>query len=385
MKAISLLSLFLMLPLVSAETETKPSEAPKAKEKESYGGEPEKREGGGHIFAWPFMEWEKMQPRGGTSQGSEVTLMTTERPAWKNLNEAGLAKKEQDRRAILAMAGDFRVSFDFIELTGFKTGYTPPRPYFSWGTEHVRVIAEEEDFISLQHALVMYFKDKEGKVTGPHLMKHWRQDWTFEDESILAFQGKLTWKTDESAAPEGRWSQAVFQVDDSPRYEVMGEWTHSGSLHQWHSDNAPRPLPRREFAAREDYDIVEGRHEITITPSGWLHIQNNQKLNAADEGKAEYVGTELGVNRYEAITEPSLSEPFTTYWNKTSPYWKAVREEWKEVEAENPSFTLLPEVDDKKLWQAHFEQAGEIEDPDHEADPEADAKHASETVRKFVK
>ena len=28
----------------------------------------------GHVFAWPFSEVEKMQPRGGTSRGQEVVL-----------------------------------------------------------------------------------------------------------------------------------------------------------------------------------------------------------------------------------------------------------------------------------------------------------------------
>ena len=358
---------------------------PAAEKEEAYGGEPEVKSGGGHIFAWPFMEWEKMQPRGGTSQGSEVTLLTTERAAWAKLQETGLEKKELDRRAILAMAGDYRVSFDFIELTGFETGYTPPRPYFSWATEHVRVIAEEEGFISLQHALVMFFKDEKGEVSGPHVMKHWRQDWTYEDEKVLTFQGDLTWKLEDSKDREGRWSQAVFQVDDSPRYEVMGEWSHRGGLHVWRSDNAPRPLPRREFAARDDYGVLEGTHELTITPSGWVHVQQNQKLNAGSGGGVDYVGTELGVNRYEAITEPALGDSFGDYWDKTALYWKAVREEWSKVEAEKGIFTLLPEVDGKKLYQLHFGRAGEIVGAEADGTVEEDLNHARETVRSFLK
>ncbi len=30
----------------------------------------------GHVFAWPFMDWKEMQPRGGMTQGSEVTLLS---------------------------------------------------------------------------------------------------------------------------------------------------------------------------------------------------------------------------------------------------------------------------------------------------------------------
>ncbi|MDB4320062.1 hypothetical protein N9981_01715, partial [bacterium] len=68
------------------------------------------------------------------------TLDTEPSAAWKSLQEKA-EKPEQDRRAILAMAGDYRVSFDFMETLGFSEDYQPPAPYFSWGTEHVEVIA----------------------------------------------------------------------------------------------------------------------------------------------------------------------------------------------------------------------------------------------------
>ncbi|MDB4540969.1 hypothetical protein N9196_01595, partial [Akkermansiaceae bacterium] len=54
----------------------------------------------GHVFAWPFAEIEKMQPRGGTTKGAEVTLDTEPSAAWKSLQEKA-EKPEQDRRAIL--------------------------------------------------------------------------------------------------------------------------------------------------------------------------------------------------------------------------------------------------------------------------------------------
>ena len=41
----------------------------------------------GHVFAWPFMDWKEMQPRGGMTQGSEVTLLTGAKESWKRLRE----------------------------------------------------------------------------------------------------------------------------------------------------------------------------------------------------------------------------------------------------------------------------------------------------------
>jgi hypothetical protein len=338
----------------------------------------------GHVFAWPFLDWEAMRPQGGTTRGTEVSLRLEPKDAWKRLWEPGLEKIERDRRAILALAGSYRVSFDFIETLGFAPGYKPARPYFSWATEQVDVIEDRPGFISLQHALVMFFKDKDGKEVAPHVMKHWRQDWTWQDPEILTYTGAQTWTRMASQNPQGRWSQAVFQVDDSPRYEVMGAWSHVGGLSTWHSDNAPRPLPRREFSTRSDYNILEGTHDVTLSPTGWIHVQNNRKLRLDADGTQTYVGTEIGVNRYEEITAPELAPAWKASWEKSAPYWAAVRAAWAEVIGENKSFSLHDEADGEKLFELHFARAAAIEEAD-KPDAAADAAHAMETVRRFVK
>ncbi len=343
-----------------------------------------KAESGGHVFAWPFIEWEKMKPRGGTTRGSEVTLRKEAKEAWGRIQEEGIEKRERDRRAILAMAGSYRVSFDFIETLGFAEGYEPPRPYFSWGTEHVAVLEDREDFVSLQHSLVMYFKNQEGETEGPFVMKHWRQDWTHEDTALHEYRGRLTWQRVPAPDPSGRWSQAVFQVDDSPRYEVMGEWAHEGGVSTWRSDNCPRPLPRREFSVRQDYNVLEGIHEITLSPTGWLHVQNNRKLNVEEDGRKNYVGTEIGVSRYEEITGPLLAPAWEEYFAKTGAYWEAVRSRWAEVREASDRFTLLPEVDGKKLFELHFGHAAELEQDDNGISPEDSVKHARETIGSFL-
>lgn len=329
------------------------------------------------------MGWEKMKPRGGTTTGSEVALRKEAKEAWNQLWEEGLAKPEQDRRAIRAMAGSYRVSFDFIETLGFSADYSPPRPYFSWATEHVEIIEDREDFISLQHSLVMYFKNPDGEDSGPHVMKHWRQDWTWQDPEIVTYQGFGIRGKEQATEPQGRWSQAVFQVDDSPRYEVMGEWTHEGGLSTWRSDNAPRPLPRRESSVRKDYNILEGVHEITLSPLGWIHVQNNRKLDLGADGSRSYRGTEIGVNRYEEIIEPDLATAWQEYWAKTADYWKAVRQAWDTIQDEHERFKLMDEVEGERLFQVHFGRAAEIMEAE-ETDAKADAAHASETVKRFV-
>lgn len=144
------------------------------------------------AFGWPFLDPTTMETQGGTTQGSKVTLAGEPSEAWEKLRQPDLSKQERDRMAILAMAGSFRVSFQFIESMGFAEDYKPSRPYFSWATEHVRVLADTPTFVSLQHTLVMYFEDEE--MGGPMVMKHWRQDWTYEDRELVVYRGHLVWE-----------------------------------------------------------------------------------------------------------------------------------------------------------------------------------------------
>jgi len=338
-----------------------------------------------HVFGWPFQEAAKMQPRGGTSTGGEFKLFTGEKEQWKKLQNPELKGKDRDRAAILAMTGSYRVSFDFMETAGFTTDFKPAQPYFSWATERVFILQDDPNFISLQHVIALYFKDEDGKESGPHIIKHWRQDWQYEKKSMHAFIGNNTWKQkpiDETLdINKGAWTQAVYQVDDSPRYEATGKWVHINGKSTWASQECWRPLPRREFSVRDDYNVLEGKHEITITPNGWIHLQNNKKL-LVGESKTELIAHELGINRYEEITSPDLSAGYASY-KKSAPYWAEVRKKWADVYAKEPSITLHKKVDKKVLWIHHFSYASEIEENGWNA--EEGKKHANETIEKFIK
>ena len=330
----------------------------------------------GHPFSWGFLKWDKMQPYGGKTKGSETVTITEHRESYQAIYEDGLSAKERDLRAIKSLVGDYRVSFDFIETAGTAENYTPQRPYFSWATEKVFVIEEREDFISLQHIIVMEFVDEEGNIQGPFTMKHWRQDWRYQDQTEHIFLGDRQWQQrDTSHLTSHKWTQEVYQVDDSPRYEAIGTWNHEGGLSTFTTDSFWRPLPRREFSIRLDYNVLAGFHQIIINPTGWVHLQNNRK-SVVENGKiVETLATEVGAVRYESISQPDLS-PALTYWEKTAPYWQAVREKWDQVRAENPNFTLASKVDDQSLFMHHFTHAGEIESaeqPDY-AKGKADAE-----------
>jgi uncharacterized protein DUF6607 len=319
------------------------------------------------TFSWQFESGDKLQPRGGTTRGAPVTLATEPSAAWRAIQEPNLTKFERDRRAILAMTGEFRTTFDFIETVGFAPGFEPARPYQSWGTEYVYVLEDRGDVIQLQHLMVMFVTDAAGKIQGPFVQKHWRQDWRYEDRDLHVFAGRDRWRRDERGADEvrGRWSQAVFQVDDSPRYEAIGTWVHAGSYSAWTSELTWRPLPRRESSVRDDYQVLAGTNRHTITPTGWVQEEENLKLVLDADGRpaadAPYRARELGVNRYDRIVGFDFSAG-DRYWQRTAGFWRDVRAAWERVYAQRDELTYAQEVDGHEMFEPLFDYAGRLEE-----------------------
>lgn len=318
-----------------------------------------------YTFSWSQTQGCDFQPRGGTSTGTPVTLDPAHHPGWVALQEPGLTKKEKDRRAILAMAGPYRASFEFLETVVYTPDFERGRPYQSWGTEIIYVVKDEEDFISLQHIIVMFVKGEGDEIMGPFVQKHWRQDWAFEKDSVMGFIGHDTWA--HQAVPEteveGSWSQSVYQVDDSPRYEAWGHWQHRNNVSTWLSSETWRPLPRRESSVREDYQVLIGTNRHTIVPTGWVHEEENYKVKLDGHGGIEnsmpYVSKELGVNRYDRIINFDFSAG-DEYWELTSQYWEDARVVWANMFASEDQHTIVPAVDGVPLFAVLFEQAEEM-------------------------
>ncbi|MEM9101180.1 MAG: DUF6607 family protein [Pseudomonadota bacterium] len=319
------------------------------------------------TFSWSMLDQCDMKPRGGTTKGVKTTLDPKPHPGWLSLQEEGLSTFEKDRRAILAMAGAYRVSFDFLETVGYTPNFKPTRPYQSWGTEYVYVVEDKKKFISLQHVMVMYFKQDDGSESPPMVMKHWRQDWHYEKRNQFVYAGNNYWNKNRLSRKEakGTWSQSVFQVDDSPRYESQGKWQHQANFSTWKSGKTWRPLPRREGSVRSDYQVLEGTNRHTILPSGWVQEEENLKLVLTEAGKIDpqtpYLSKELGVARYEKIINFDFS-PGDEYWKKSSPFWADVRYVWQELIDNNKRIKISKKVDSQFMFMPFFTEAQKVVD-----------------------
>jgi hypothetical protein len=289
-----------------------------------------------------------------------AVLVLTGSNAFAELADAaGSSSFEKDREAILSMAGEYVVTFEFEEtVTLDPDAESSPRD-LSRALEKVFLVEDRGDFISLQHILLTGDGDGEDN----RIVKHWRQDWAYENTNMLVFRSDNHWEWEKvpKKAAKGTWSQTVYQVDDSPRYSGYGQWRHIGDYSFWESSETWRPLPRREKKIRDDYDVLMSKNRQSLTPYGWLHEQDNYKLALDKEGN-RVIAREIGHNPYRRVDDQAFSR-IVEYWNETKDFWKVVRAEWQTLFEAHPAFVVETDpIGEKKLYERVFGHASDFAD-----------------------
>lgn len=264
---------------------------------------------------------------------------------------------EADRADILAMAGNFKVRFDMQESTRWDASYTPLDKKTSGGHEVVRVIEDTGRKIVLQHMLVINHDGKD------MIIKHWRQDWEYEPAKVLVYSDRNVWGWE--AVPEkmrrGRWSQIVWQVDDSPRYGGWGQFEEQSGIRRWRSNWTWRPLARRDAVRNPVYDRYHSINRHQTTPDGWVHWQDNTKMGTKD-GKLAPVVQEYVLNTYTKFDGYNVKAA-DDYWAATQGYWKAVRAEWDKVGATKGGIAIQEEAETGTVISARLlEIADEVQE-----------------------
>ncbi len=264
--------------------------------------------------------------------------------------EAAGTELERDRRAILAMAGEYEVRFAFDETVSLRPGYQRHEPYRSGAFETVLVIRNDPGQISLQHLLV--------SADGEHVTKHWRQDWTWQAAQRFEFSQDQVWRVRPISDPttRGAWTQCVHEVNDAPRYCGTGRWNHRHGVSTWTSDRSWRPLPRREYTRRSDYNALDVENRHTITPGGWTHEQDNTKTLRDGERIVHTLVREFGFNDYRRVEGFDFS-PAYDYWQATRDYWARVRRQWQRRLQAHGGLQLKTPVDGMAMIAPLFELA----------------------------
>ena len=97
-----------------------------------------------------------------------------------------------------------------------------------------------------------------------------------------------------------------------------------------------------------------GTNIHTITPFGWLHEQNNNKVRFDDV----VVAKEIGLARYQRIKNFDW-EAGHNYWKETEVFWSEVRAAWAKRIDNSKTLTILSTIDNQPLFAKLFQLADE--------------------------
>lgn len=282
----------------------------------------------------------------------------------------GQSKKSKDREAIKKMCGCFDVTFNFAETFNYSEdkNYKPSDVKLSKGQEWAELVTDNKDKISIQHLLIVGPKQRQS------IVKHWRQDWLYQNTDFYVYNGDNNWKYVSKPRSEVKkqWTQKVFQVDDSPRYEGSGSWVHVDGKSYW-ENTTTAPLPRREFSKRSDYNVTLRGNRHEITDFGWAHNQDNKKIIRKDNVEDFILAEEKGYNTYVRVTDERCIKA-QQWWAKNKSEWELVRSKWNTVFAAKKDLQLRKSVDKKSLFRFLFAK-----------DYEFTQENINETIDSFVK
>ena len=266
------------------------------------------------------------------------------------VNLSAQTKKQKDINAIKSMCGCFEVEFKFVETFSYSKDsiYNSSEHYSAGALEWAQLVNDEKNNIIIQHILIT------GDEDNPYVIKHWRQDWLYENSDFYYYDHSNKWiyKHKKQNDVKGQWSQKVYQVDDSPRYEGTASWIHVDGRSFW-SNSTDAPLPRREITKRQDYNVMLRRNHHEIFDWGWQHDQDNDKI-IRESGKEDFVlAQEKGINNYKRV-ESKRCLAAQNFWKENKDKWNLVRNKWDNIFNYKNDLKLKNKFNEKRLYQYLF-------------------------------
>jgi len=246
------------------------------------------------------------------------------------------------QQIINKLCGCFEVDFKYAETFSPDPDYKYHSREETGGTAELALPIEITDKkIVIQHLLV---------VGANTVVKHWREEWIYENPVIWKYKGNRVWVKETISAEEvkGKWTQTVWEVADEPRYQGFSQFVNLDGKIIW-QNTTDAPLPRREYSVRNDYNILKRTNRLNITDSGYLHEQDNQKIIRSN-GTDRLLVEEKGYNIYKRIPEKECAVA-KEYWEKNAGYWGRVRKIWEDYIATHNSISLKNKIDDKMLHE----------------------------------
>lgn len=249
------------------------------------------------------------------------------------------------------LCGCFNVEFKYAETFSPDKNYKfHEREKISAGKEMAMPIEISDKKIVIQHLLI---------VSDSTIIKHWREEWTYENPVVWNFKGDNTWEKQvlTPAQVKGNWTQTVWEVSDAPRYQGSSNWVTSNGKNFW-QNTTDAPLPRREYSQRSDYNILKRQNTIIITDTGWIHDQDNQKIIRTGNTDKLLV-EEKGINSYKRMDSTKCAAA-KIFWKNNELYWTKVRLAWDKYFVGHSILYLRSEVDGMLMHNYLNEQSDEF-------------------------
>lgn len=246
------------------------------------------------------------------------------------------------KQVIDRLCGCFQVDFKYAETFSPDPAYKYHDREETGGTAELALpIGINDKKIVIQHLLIV----------GPNtVVKHWREEWSYENPVIWKYNGDRTWVKETLSADQvkGKWTQTVWEVADEPRYQGFSQFVNLDGKIIW-QNTTDAPLPRREYSVRNDYNILKRTNRLNITDSGYLHEQDNQKIIRSN-GTDRLLVEEKGHNSYKRIDAKECTAA-KEYWEKNAGYWGKVRTIWADYIATHDTISLKTKIDGKLLHE----------------------------------
>lgn len=246
------------------------------------------------------------------------------------------------KQVIDRLCGCFQVDFKYAETFSPDPAYKYHDREETGGTAELALpIGINDKKIVIQHLLI---------VGANTVVKHWREEWSYENPVIWKYNGDRTWVKETLSADQvkGKWTQTVWEVADEPRYQGFSQFVNLDGKIIW-QNTTDAPLPRREYSVRNDYNILKRTNRLNITDSGYLHEQDNQKIIRSN-GTDRLLVEEKGHNSYKRIDAKECTAA-KEYWEKNAGYWGKVRTIWADYIATHDTISLKTKIDGKLLHE----------------------------------
>jgi hypothetical protein len=169
---------------------------------------------------------------------------------------AAPADPVRDHDTIVRMQGEYTVDFAFDETVLLQPGYARAPAMRSGGNELVVVVEDTHPHRAAAPA---------GGSASGHVTKHWRQDWTYEAPVRFEFSADQTWRVRALPADHPGAGPSASTKSATRRATAHRRWRYTtacpaGPATSW------RPLPRREYTKRSDYNALAVVNRHTLTP-----------------------------------------------------------------------------------------------------------------------